>query len=313
MTPPITSTVHLTAGHLNPTTVVDFLIDSTRKQSEVLQYLLKGPQNLLTIPGNDVDVPVLGSGIGANWLASEGAVKPKSDITLSFINIELVEMAVVVPISDRAIQDSIVPMGNLIRTEIARDFARLLDTAIMTNGVAYGWGADFNDSATSAGNTFNGASYADFGLLASAMIGSLEQAGYAYNRKDFAFFFAPNVWQVLRDARTSTGSPLFLMNPVAESGVVGTIYGIPVYEVAGNKFPSGVDLFLVDRSVVHIARNVNGVSIENLGPVAYTNNSGNLVSAAELDQTVFRGTGRYGMNISNDEGVALASGVELAV
>lgn len=310
---PMTATVEGAAGALTPTQVAAVLIDLTFKQSQVLQTLLKDSKHNLLINKNDIDVPVLSSGVGGGWLASEGAEKPKSTMSFTKLNIELVEVAVMVPISDRFVEDSNIPMGALVRQEITREFARLIDTAILSNGAAIGWGSDFNTAATAASNTFNGASYDDFGLLVSAMIGTLETSNAAYDRSAFALYFAPNVWQVLRDARTSNGQPLFLLNPTTETGVVGTVYGIPVFEVAANKFPSGVDMFLVDRSVVHVAQRNAGFDIRNLGGVTYTDSVGNLRSAAEHDEEVYRGTHRIGMNISNNEGVALASGVELAV
>lgn len=308
---PMKDSVEGVSGKLTPDQAGQ-LIDLVLKKSEVLGTLLRDPRHFVNMRVDTLNFPVKATGITASGIA-EGDIKPEGVMTFTSLTLTGKEMAVKTAISDKLLRDSYVDMDELISSDIVDEFAFRLDAWItgvdQTPHSVWGANASFNDAALAAsGNTFNGAAYADIGLLFSAMIGALEANANAGPRESWMFYVKPGVYQVLRDERTSNGNPLFVVNPLTNTGVAPTIYGIPVQEVAASKFVTDIDVYLVDRTKAHFGTRFDTVQIDRSTEASMTLD-GTLVSLFERDLTGYRAHNIYAFNVSDVEGFVLASGV----
>lgn len=295
-------------GKLTPDQAAQ-LIELIVKTSEVAGTLLRDSRHFISLKNTVANIPTLTSGVAATWI-DENDVKPASSMTFSSVTLTCKELAVLVPVSDRLLNDSYVDLDSLVVEQLSKEFAVKLDKAIMGVDTPVAWGANasFNAAATAAsGNTFNGASYADTALLFSAMLGEVE-GNNNLERSALMFYVSPVVYQVLRDARTSQGAPLFVADPMTQNGAVGRIYGVPVTEVSADKFPTGVDAFLVDRSKAIFGTRYDTVRVAKSNEAMYTSGE-SFRSAFERDETIWRGYNCYAFNVTDAEGFVLASGI----
>lgn len=305
---PMRDAVEGANGKLTPDQAAQ-LISLIVKASEVAGTLLRDARHFISLRNSVANIPTLTSGVAATWI-DENDIKPASSMTFSSVTLTCKELAVVVPVSDRLLNDSYVDLDALVAQEISNEFANKLDKAIMGVDTPVAWGANasFNAAATAAsGNTFNAISYSDTAKLFSAMLGAVE-GNANLDRSALMFYVSPAVYQVLRDARTSQGAPLFVTDPMSENGAIGRIYGVPVTEVSADKFPTGVDAFLVDRSKAVFGTRYDTVRVARSNEATYTN-GGNLRSAFERDETLWRAFNCYAFNVTDVEGFVLASGI----
>lgn len=306
---PMKDSVEGVSGALTPDQA-GALIELIIERSEVVSTLLRGDEHFVSMRVDTLNFPVLTGGLTASGIA-EGDIKPQSALTFTTLTLTGKEMAVKTAISDKLLRDSYVDLDSLISRRIASEFANLLDAWILGNGTptaTWGANASFEDAALAAsGNTFNAISYSDTAKLFSAMLGALE-TNANFRREAAAFYMKPAVWQVIRDARTSQGAPLFVADPIRQDGVLGRVYGIPVYEVMASKFPTDVDVFLVDRDKAYFGTRYDTVKVDRSTEASMTLD-GTLVSLFERDLTGYRGYNVYAFNVSDVEGFVLASGV----
>lgn len=311
MTLPMKDSVEGVSGKLTPDEA-GALIDLVLKRSEVVGTLLRDPRHFVNMRVDTINFPTKTGGMTASGVA-EGTTKHQSVVTFSSLTLTGYEMTVRTVISDKLLRDSYVDLNALITNDIVDEFAYQLDRWItganLEPHATWGANASFNHAALAAsGNTFNSVSYSDKGKLFSAMIGALEANANAGTRSQWMFYLKPAVYQALRDERTSNGNPLFVVNPLTDTGVAGNIYGIAVTEVAADKFPTGVDAFLVDRSKAHFGTRFDTVQI-GVSTQAATDIDGTLTSIWDKDLTAYRGFNIYAFNVSDVEGFVLASGI----
>ena len=168
----------------------------------------------LDISGIDEE-PIVG------WVASEGASKDISTESIKQLTLTAHEAAVIVPVTEIMIEDSITDIISMTREELEDGFVRLLEQSYL------GYDATSPFAPTISGcipavNTIAYATYADLVADFSAALRALEINGLQENLE---WKTHPYVRGMMRDLRDDEGRPLFEPGN-AESP--DTFFGFPI-------------------------------------------------------------------------------------
>lgn len=307
MAVPMQDAVEGLLGNLTPT---DF-------ERGFLELVFGESQVAIAIPADstylmdraDDTISIVASGIEPTWI-SEGDAKPPEAAEFSTVDLNGVELAVLTAISDRLLRDSVQDVEAAVLNEAAKGFANVLDEAMLGNPPG-GWGSDLNAAAVAAGFGHDGADYSDVALFFSAMLADLE-GNANFKRGSTVWFVSTSAWQAIRDGRTSNGEPLFIEDITGDSGVVGRIYGRPVYEVEASKFTGGIDVICADLSKIVFGKRFGATQYDSSSEASYAaTDEGSLRSAFQRNETVYKWYDMYAFNVWQNL-VSRGSGIELA-
>jgi HK97 family phage major capsid protein len=308
MAVPLRDSIEGTLGNLTPTDFERGFLELIFGASEVAIAIPESSAYMMSRA--DDTISIIASGLVPEWISEVGE-KPPDAAEFSTVDLNGVELSVLTAVSDRLLRDSVQDLESAILNEAAKGFANVLDQAILGNGTPAGWGSDLNTSAAAAGFSHHGADYTDVALFLSDMLGDLE-GNDNFDRTEAVWLVSSSAWQSIRDGRTSNGEPLFIDDPAGESGVLGRIYGLPVYEVKSGKFAGGVDVFLVDMSKVVFGKRFNATQYDTSTEAAYAATAaGDLRSAFQHNETVYKWFDMFAFNIWQNL-VSRGSGIELA-
>lgn len=311
MAVPMTVALEGAAGNLVPTgyerTVINLTVNNPIAGLVVPQIPAMSKWILEFI--ND-SIPLVIDGMEPDFI-DEDEKKPQDYMAFDYADLCGEELALLTGSKDLLLQNSTVPIEPLIALEAAKGYSRKLDKVILGLGTPAGWGAtgSFKLAAEAAvGNVFDGSDYDDVCLFFSAMLGELED-NENYNEATTRWFVRTRMKQALRDARTEYGAPLLVTDLRGDSGLVQSIYGVPVTWVPNSYMPlhtSGapIDVFGADMSKVAIGVKPDGISYASSNVASYTSAAtGELVSAFENDETVYRWVAIYAFNVVDEEAV----------
>lgn len=151
--------------------------------------------------------PVLVSGPGAYWVG-EGERITASAAQWIFPEIEVKKLAVIIPMSKEALNDSTTDVFAQLKPHVSESFAVGFDKAALfgTNS-PYGAGSSVFEKLTTAGNLFENKSVADqdMGGDISDTMALIEADGYDVN----GFVGAVAIKNSLRKLRNKDGDPIF--------------------------------------------------------------------------------------------------------
>lgn len=308
MAVPMTVATEGAAGGIVPNDFEREVISLTAGTSQVVRAIPSSRRYFLERINDSI--PATYNGMEPDWV-DELDKKHQDYVQLKAVPLNGKELTLLTAATDRLLENSVASLDTLFGEEAIKGFANKLDKAILGNGTPAVWGsqADLKTAATDASQVVDGADagITDYGIFFSAILAHLE-ANDNWDESQTVWFVKRSARQYLRDERTTNGEPLFVPNAIQENGSVGSIYGLPVYWVDAGKFPDDIDVFCVDMSKVAWGVKADAVRFEKSDVAAYTV-SGNLVSAFERNETVYKWFGMYAFNIIDITGVAAGDNI----
>lgn len=125
-------------------------------------------QSITTVPmSNKKDkLPVLATLPTASFLASEGSVKPESNVSWDHKFLTAEEIAVIVPIDDSVLADSQIDVAGQVTALVGQEFARVIDAAVFFGtGAPASWPTGGLFGAVAAGDKVTYADAKSWGTL----------------------------------------------------------------------------------------------------------------------------------------------------
>jgi HK97 family phage major capsid protein len=319
MAVPMTSALEGAAGNIVPNGFERDFIDIVFGSESTAQVVPQIPSDCRWILEFLVDtIPLVVDGMEPDWIG-ESEKKPQDYVAFEYATLTGKELALLTGSKDLLLRNSSIDVEGVITIHAAKGYDVKLDKAIMGVGTPAAWGANgsFKLACEAAVNNVYDAGavdgagnlvYNDVAEFFSAMLGELE-GNENWDEASTRWFIRPRMKQVLRDERTILGVPLLVTNISGQDGGVNTIYGHPVTWVMDKKWPihtSGAqyDVFLVDMSKVAIGVKPDGISYAKSTEASYTDaGSGDLVSAFENDETVYRWHAIFAFTVVDEEAV----------
>ncbi len=216
------------------------IISNINQKSGLLQLLRKWPMSDLT-----EEIPLLTASSTATYNSSEAGAKTGTQPTFGQITLTAKELAAIVVLTERFIDNSKVEnIAGLVQQDLVDAFV----TAKEKEYAGYG-GSVYTHNLTTDTPVAHTVAYganADLLVDISEAMGYLEEDGYT----DFAFITHPAVKKRFRNLRDDDGG-LILLPGTANSP--DTLFGYPIkYSTAFEKVgsPSGYELFIADWSKI---------------------------------------------------------------
>ena len=176
--------------------------------------------------------PVLSVLPMAYWVSGDAGMKQTSSADWANVSLVAEELAVIVPIPEAYLDDSQVPIWDVVRPHIVEALGAKIDSAaLFGTDKPSSWPAAIYPSAVAAGNTVRAGSAADFGVDVAALGEVIAKDGFAIN----GFASRPGLTWKLVAMRSEQGVPLYQPNLQDGSGP-GMLYGYPVSEVVNGSW-----------------------------------------------------------------------------
>ena len=234
--------------------------------------------------------------------ANAPGLKQTSDLGWRDVVLTAEELAVIVPISQEQLDDTMVPIWPEVREQIAAKMAAAIDEAMIGGTIAgvpvfASWPTGgMIAHATAAGNTAALDDFADFydALLSTGGVFNLmEMDGYTPD----GVISTATVRSTMRGARDANGQPIF--NRVPGSGMTYELDGVPCLFPANGSYPAGSILLAVQRNqIVYAMRQDLTYTLATEGVI--TDGAGNVViNLFQQDMVALRAVLRFGFAIPN--------------
>lgn len=215
------------------------IISNINNAPGLLPLLRRWPMSDLT-----EEIPLLSGSSTATYNTSEGSAKAGTQPTFGQITLTAKELAAVVVLTERFIENSKVEnIAGLVQQDLVDAFV----TAKEKEYLGYGGSVYSSDLTTQAANSIAVGDYGDLLLACSAALGELEEDGYINN---LAWITHPAVRKNFRDLRDDNGQ-LLLQPGTANSPE--TLFGYPIrYSTNFVKqgSPTAYEMFIADWSKV---------------------------------------------------------------
>ncbi len=189
--------------------------------------------------------PVLNSLPEAYFVTGDTGMKQTSNV--DFENLELVaeELAVIVPIAEAYLDDSSVPIWDVVRPLIGQAFGKAFDNAVLwgTNKPST-WGAALSTGIEASNNDFiEGVSGDDFAADLTYVGQAVAKDGHAIN----GAIAAPGLAWRLAGLRATTGELIYQPSAAQFDGGP-SLYGLPMNEVLNGAWDADYTVILGDWS-----------------------------------------------------------------
>lgn len=133
----------------------------TTRESTALQTI-----RTVSMSNKKDKLPVLATLPTASFLASEGSVKPESNVSWADKFITAEEIAVIVPIDDSVLADSQIDVASQVTSLVGQEFARVIDAAVFFGtGAPVSWPTGGMFGAVAAGDKETYADALSWGAL----------------------------------------------------------------------------------------------------------------------------------------------------
>ena len=199
--------------------------------------------------------PVLNSLPEAYFVTGDTGMKQTSNV--DFENLELVaeELAVIVPIAEAYLDDSAVPIWDVVRPLIGQAFGKAFDNAVLwgTNKPST-WGAALATGIEASNNDFTeGVSGDDFAADLTYVGQAVAKDGHAIN----GAIAAPGLAWRLAGLRATTGELIYQPSADAFNGNP-SLYGLPMSEVLNGAWDNDYTVILGDwtKAVVGVRQDL---------------------------------------------------------
>lgn len=317
---PFSVAVEGAAGNLVPTDYRADLLELTMGRSQVVPAIPTDSKYFMERLDDSFPITISGMYAGET---SELEIKNYTSPEVSAAPLVAAEMTAWTASTDRLIENSVVAIVSMFQREALKAFVNLLDAWILGGTIAgsttpAGWGGgthsgDLTTAAVAAGNVYNGVTYTSLYLLLSAMVNDVIDANDVIEEDSTVWLVRRGSKQAIREAQDPDGQYMFATNPESDDGSVGNLLGYRVYFVDNLKYPTDVDLYLVDMSKILFGVKGDGIGYDETQYTSYPDaGTGSLVPAWLRNETVYKWHQMYAFTVFYDEGVALASGIELA-
>ena len=162
----------------------------------------------------------------AYWVSGDTGMKQTSAADWANVTLVAEELAVIVPIPEAYLDDSQVPIWDVVRPHIVEALGAKIDSAALFGAdKPSSWPTAIYPSAVAAGNTVRAGTGVDFGQDVAALGEVIAKDGFAVN----GFASRPGLKWKLTGLRSTDGIPIY--QPDLQSGGGGNLYGYPVSEV----------------------------------------------------------------------------------
>ncbi len=251
---------------------------------------------------------VLASLITANFVTGgDTGLKQTADQSWTNKFLDAEELAVIVPIPERVLDDLDYDVWAEIKPRIIEAFGKKFDEAVLFGtGAPASWPNDLLTGATAAGNTKSLANFIDIyeALLSEGgVLGAVEEDGFDVT----GHVAALRMKAKLRGLRTSEGAPIFISGPLAGGGgqalqgiVQYALDGSPLYFPRNGSFdPTAALQFSGDwDQLVWSLR--QDITFKFLDQAALFNNNGDLVfNLPQQDMVALRAVMRLAWQLPN--------------
>ena len=210
------ATTNADGKYLVPAPLATEIIKQIQNVSAVIPLLRKWPMASLTEDINMVDDEV-----AATWVASEGAAKTGSKGTFKRLTLTAQELAVIVPFTERILDNANVDIVSIMREQIVNAFVKKLEQTYLGYDSDGTFTEDFTDDIP-ADHTIAAGTGDDLLVDISNALGKIEEDGFTDN---IAFVTHPAVKASLRNLRTDEGIPIY---QPANGSLPETLFGYPV-------------------------------------------------------------------------------------
>lgn len=249
-------------------------------------------------------MPVVSALPTAYFVTGDTGLKQTTEVNWSNKYLDAEELAVIVPIPEKVLDDVDYDLWAEIRPLLEEAIAIALDNAIFfgTNKPS-SWPTDISTAAAAAGNTVTaGTSAVDVAEDINQVMAAVEADGYSVNG-----FFARNALKAtLRGLRDANGQPIYRMVGIAEGGLPNrpTIYDERVeFSMAGLAgFVAGsgnIELIAGDfnQGIIGIRQDL---TFKKLDQAALFDSAGNLVyNLPQQDMIAMRVVARFAWQVPN--------------
>ena len=316
---PFSVAVEGAAGNLVPTDYRAEMLELTVGRSQVVPAIPTDSRYYMERVDDSFPVTISGMYPAET---SEKEIKQHASPEVSSVPLVAAEMTAWTVSTDRLVDNSLVAIMTMFQREALKGFANTLDAWLLGGTIGgsttpTSWGGtysgDLTTAAVAAGNVYNGITYTSMYLLLSAMLNDVVDSNDLINEDRVVWLIRRGAKQAIREAQDPDGQYVFVPDPTADNGSVGSLFGYPVYFVDNAKFPTDVDLYLVDMSKVLFGIKGDGIDFDSTDKTSYpTAGTGALIPAWLYNERVYKWHQMYAFTVYYDNGVALASGVELA-
>ena len=175
--------------------------------------------------------PVLSVLPMAYWVSGDTGMKQTSAADWANVTLVAEELAVIVPIPEAYLDDSQVPIWDVVRPHIVEALGAKIDSAALFGAdKPSSWPTAIYPSAVAAVNTVRAGTGVDFGQDVAALGELIAKDGFAVN----GFASRPGLKWKLTGLRSTDGIPIY--QPDLQSGGGGNLYGYPVSEVVNGSW-----------------------------------------------------------------------------
>lgn len=239
--------------------------------------------------------PVLASLPAAYWVDGDTGMKQTTKATWDNVVMTAEELAALVPVPNAVIDDSDMPIWELVKPLLIEAIGQKVDLAsIFGIDKPASWPTALVPAAIAAGNTVAEGANADFGVDVAKLAGLVAADGFAVN----GFASAPGLNWKLIGLRDTNGQPIY-GNPMAV-GQPGTLYGYPLQEVTNGAWQSeSAELIAADwtKFVVGIRQDI---TFDLFDQMVISDDDGKVIfNAPQQDSKVLRVVFRVGYQVAN--------------
>ena len=239
--------------------------------------------------------PVLASLPAAYWVDGDAGMKQTTKATWDNVVMTAEELASLVPVPNAVIDDSDMPIWDLVRPLLVEAIGNKVDLASLFGiDKPSTWPTALVPAAIAAGNAVAEGEATDFGSDVAKLAGLVAADGFAVN----GFASAPGLNWKLIGLRDTNGQPIY-GNPMA-AGQPGTLYGYPLHEVTNGAWQSdAAQLIAADWSkfVVGIRQDI---TFDLFDQMVISDDDGKVIfNAPQQDSKVLRVVFRVGFQVAN--------------
>jgi HK97 family phage major capsid protein len=240
-------------------------------------------------------MPVLSALPVAYWMSGDTGLKQTSELSWGNKYLDVRELAVIIPIPEAVIDDSVFDIWGEARPRLIEAFGSKLDAATLMN-VDNPWPETYQKGisrqAFNAGNYVVEGTGVDFADDVSLTMGKVEEDGFDVN----TFYARRKIRARLRGLRDDNNQPIY--QPIAQ-GSPATLYGETLTFVSGGPWVNNYELIAGDRNAAILGVRQD-ISFKIFTEGVISDDSGNVViNLMQQDAIAMRAVGRFAFAVAN--------------
>ena len=298
-----------TGGALIPQAFLPDLIDLLRARVVVRKL----NPTIVPMPMGNLTIPRLAAGATAGYQGELDDIAVSQE-TFDDIQLNAKKLTALVPVSNDLIRRAPIGVEAIVRDDLVETLARREDIAFLRGDGSGNSPIGLLNLASSA-NKLTAAAFADstaavilnttIGVVNGMML-TMEQQMSRMIRP--AWIFAPQIKWFLSGLRDQVGGFVY-----KDEIAGGKFLGIPFEDtpqlptnLTTNSGSNGTEIYLVDMADVILAETYN-VTVDASDVASYKDGGGNMVSAFQRDQTLFRVISEHDLNLRHQASVVICT------